>query len=89
VEIALNRSSRSRSSRTPSSTFSRTVFAGSSSGSCSSRPTVAFGASSATPDDGSSLPAMIRSTVDLPAPFGPSTPIFAPGRNDSETFAST
>ena len=47
------------------------------------------GASSATPDDGSSLPAMIRSTVDLPAPFGPSTPIFAPGKNDREMFAST
>ena len=27
--------------------------------------------SSATPDDGSSSPAMIRSSVDLPAPFGP------------------
>ena len=43
----------------------------------------------ATPLDGSSRPAMIRSSVDLPAPFGPSTPIFAPGRNDSEMFAST
>ena len=53
------------------------------------QPTVAPGASSATPEDGSSLPAMIRSSVDLPAPFGPSTPIFAPGRNDSEMFAST
>ena len=47
------------------------------------------GASSATPEDGSSSPAMIRSSVDLPAPFGPSTPIFAPGRNDSEMFVST
>ena len=47
------------------------------------------GCSSATPDDGSSRPAMIRSSVDLPAPFGPSTPIFAPGRNDSEMFEST
>ena len=41
------------------------------------------------PDDVSSRPAMIRSSVDLPAPFGPSTPIFAPGRNDSEMFWST
>ena len=32
---------------------------------------------------------MIFRTVDLPAPFGPSTPIFAPGRNDSEMFDST
>ena len=29
---------------------------------------------------------MIRSSVDLPAPFGPRTPIFAPGRNDSVMF---
>ena len=47
------------------------------------------GASSATPLDGSSSPAMIRSSVDLPAPFGPSTPILAPGRKLSEMFAST
>ena len=32
---------------------------------------------------------MMRSSVDLPAPFGPSTPIFAPGRKLSEMFAST
>jgi hypothetical protein len=31
-----------------------------------------------------STPAMIRSTVDLPAPFRPSRPILAPGKNDSE-----
>ena len=30
------------------------------------------------------MPAMIRSNVDLPAPFNPSTPILAPGKNDSE-----
>jgi hypothetical protein len=41
------------------------------------------------PDEGSSSPAMIRISVDLPAPFGPSTPIFAPGRNEREMFAST
>ena len=50
---------------------------------------VAPGWSSAMPEDGSSSPAMIRISVDLPAPFGPSTPIFAPGRNESEMFAST
>ncbi len=27
---------------------------------------------------------MILSTVDLPEPLRPSTPIFAPGKNDSE-----
>ncbi len=47
------------------------------------------GASCASPFEGSSRPAMIRSSVDLPAPFGPSTPIFAPWKNESEMFAST
>ena len=28
---------------------------------------------------------MIFSTLDLPAPFGPTTPIFAPGKNDNVT----
>ncbi len=27
---------------------------------------------------------MIRSSVDLPAPLGPMTPILAPGMNDSQ-----
>src|SRR6186713_1733027 len=31
-----------------------------------------------------SMPAMMRSTVDLPAPLSPSRPILAPGKNDSE-----
>ena len=30
------------------------------------------------------MPAMIFKSVDLPAPFKPTTPILAPGRNDSE-----
>ena len=28
------------------------------------------------------MPPMIRRSEDLPAPFSPSTPIFAPGKND-------
>jgi hypothetical protein len=32
---------------------------------------------------------MIRSRVDLPDPFGPSTPIFAPGRKDREMSSRT
>ena len=32
---------------------------------------------------------MIRSTVLFPAPFNPSTPILAPGRNDSEMSFNT
>lgn len=39
----------------------------------------------ASPFDGCSRPAMIFSTVDLPAPLGPTTPIFAPGRKLSVT----
>ena len=33
------------------------------------------------------MPAMIWSTVDLPAPLGPTTPILAPGRNDRVTLS--
>ena len=89
ADSSSNRWSRSRFSATPSSTFPRTSFAGSSSGSCGRKPTVAPGASRASPEDGSSSPAMMRSSVDLPAPFGPRTPILAPGRNDSEMSRST
>ena len=35
----------------------------------------------ASPLLGVSSPAMIFRIVDLPAPFGPTIPIFAPGRN--------
>ena len=77
AEISSKRVRRCRSRRMPCSTFPRTSFVGSSSGSCPSSPTVAPAASSARPDDGSSRPAMIRSKVDLPAPFAPSTPISA------------
>jgi hypothetical protein len=31
-----------------------------------------------------SMPAMMRSSVDLPAPLRPRTPILAPGKNDRE-----
>ncbi len=50
---------------------------------------MAPGASCASPLEVSSRPAMIRSSVDFPEPFGPSTPIFAPWKNESEMFAST
>ncbi len=38
----------------------------------------------ASPSNSVSMPAMMRNTVDLPAPLRPSTPILAPGKNDSE-----
>src|SRR4051794_13436210 len=79
----------SRSSRTPSSTLPRTSFDSSRCGSCSSRPTEAPGASWASPRYSVSWPAMMRSSVDLPAPLRPRTPIFAPGRKLSEMSRST
>ena len=85
AETSSNRASTPRSSATASSTFSRTVLVSSSGGSCCSRPTVAPGDSRASPLDAWSSPAMILRTLDLPAPLGPTTPIFAPGRNDSVT----
>ncbi|MND01511.1 hypothetical protein D3C83_205360 [compost metagenome] len=38
----------------------------------------------ASPMNSLSTPAMMRSSVDLPDPFRPSTPILAPGKNDRE-----
>ncbi len=39
-----------------------------------------------SPSYWSSTPAMILSSEDLPEPFSPSTPIFAPGKKLSEMF---
>jgi hypothetical protein len=75
------RVSASRSGLTASSTLPRTSSSSFSGGSCWSMPTVAPGASTVSPFEAVSRPAMIRSTVDFPAPFGPTTPILAPGRN--------
>ena len=41
------------------------------------------------PESGSSRPASTRSSVDLPIPFGPTTPIRLPGVTVSETRSST
>ena len=89
AEISLKRSSRSRTSRTPSSTFSRTVLAGRARAPARAGRPSRSGASSATPDEVSSLPAMIRSSVDLPDAVRAEHADLAPGRNDSEMFAST
>jgi hypothetical protein len=43
-----------------------------------------LGIGTASPSYSLSSPAMIFSRLDLPEPFKPSTPIFAPGKNDSE-----
>ena len=42
------------------------------------------GCGRASPSISRSMPAMMRSSVDLPEPLRPSTPIFAPGKNDRE-----
>ena len=90
AEIALKRSSRSRSSRTPSSTLPRTSLAASSSGSCARKPTVAPGASSATP-----LRRLLEPGHDpqqrrlAGAVRARARRSWRPGRNESEMFAST
>src|SRR5262245_28491946 len=43
----------------------------------------------ASPVKSCSTPAMILSSVDLPAPLAPRTPIFAPGRNESQMSLRT
>src|SRR6188472_1002771 len=52
-------------------------------------PTVASGSRTASPLLGCSSPAMILSSVDLPVPFGPTTPILAPCRKDRVTLSRT
>jgi hypothetical protein len=47
------------------------------------------GISRASPFDGCSFPAIIRSRLDLPVPLGPTTPIFAPGRKARVTSSRT
>ncbi len=81
-ETSLNRSRMSRSFFTASSTLPFTSSDASSCGSCERYPTRMVGSGRAVPKNSESWPAMMRSRVDLPAPFGPMTPIFAPGKND-------
>ena len=50
---------------------------------------MAPGASRASPMKSLSCPAMIRSSVDFPEPFGPSTPILAPGQEGEQMSFST
>ncbi len=87
--ISLYRWSFTATSPAPSWTLPRTVFSSLSGGSCCRIPTVAPGAENASPLLGWSSPAMILRTLDLPAPFGPTTPIFAPGRKFSVTSSRT
>ena len=53
-------------------------------GSCGRKPIRMFGIGTASPSYSRSTPAMMRRRLDLPAPFSPSTPILAPGKNESE-----
>src|SRR4051794_34876694 len=43
-----------------------------------------FGIGTASPSYSLSSPAMMRRMLDFPEPFRPSTPIFAPGKNERE-----
>ena len=80
---------RARSRRRPPRRCRARPWTRRAAGSCSSRPTVAPGASCASPRYSVSCPAMIRSRVDLPEPLRPSTPILAPGMKLSEMSLST
>jgi hypothetical protein len=66
---SLKRSSSFLVAPMPSTTFSNTVLPASSWGSCGNSPTVAPSATQASPAKSLSMPAMMRSSVDLPAPL--------------------
>ncbi len=78
------RESSARVPATASSTFPSTSLAGFRRGSCGRKPTRIPSAGKASPAKSFSTPAMMRRTVDLPAPFNPRTPIFAPGKKERE-----
>ncbi len=77
-EIASNSASSATVSAAPSLTTSSTVLAGSSFGSCSRKPTEYPGEIATSPMNEVSTPAMMRSSVLLPEPLRPMTPILAP-----------
>jgi hypothetical protein len=81
--MSSKRWSSARTSATPCCTLPSTSSDGSSWGSCGRKPTRTPGVGRASPTKSWSTPAMMRSSELLPAPFAPSTPIFAPGRNAS------
>jgi hypothetical protein len=66
-----------------------TVLFGSSSGSCDRKPMEIPSAGKASPPKSLSSPAMMRSSVLLPAPLAPRTPILAPGKNASQMSSRT
>src|SRR6201994_309917 len=68
-ELSMKRSSSARISETPSSTVPFTSLASLSPGSWESIPTVTFVPSTAWPSNSLSIPAMILSSDDLPAPL--------------------
>ena len=69
---------------------SATVSSVRRSGSWGSSPTVAVGGATVTdPASGSASPARTRRRVDLPVPFGPTTPTRCPGASVHDTAART
>ena len=79
AHTALNRSTSSLASPTPSETLPSTSLVGSSCGSWARWPTVNPAVSRASPENPSSSPAMMRRSEDFPDPLPPMTPILAPG----------
>ena len=65
--------------RAPSSTC-RTVTSDGNVGSCSTNPKRSRLRTERVPADGSSRPARIRSSVDLPDPLGPMSPMWSPSK---------
>ncbi len=74
----------------PRARYSRTVSSARRSCSWGRKPIVADGGADVTrPDSGSIRPASVRSSVLLPTPFGPTTPIRCPGATVRSTRSST
>mmetsp|Transcript_8314 Transcript_8314/g.25998 ORF Transcript_8314/g.25998 Transcript_8314/m.25998 type:complete len:221 (+) Transcript_8314:1361-2023(+) len=90
--VASSAESVSNRSRTPralaiAGAIASSTVSPSSVGSWGRYPTDAPGAGRASPSKASSTPAMIFISVDFPAPFWPTTPIFAPGKKQRSTLS--
>ena len=67
-----------------SSKIRRTDTSGGNSTSCGTYPSFASLRAATDPASGASNPARIRSSVDLPEPFGPMSPSLSPSDTESE-----
>jgi hypothetical protein len=89
ADRSLNRARSACVSARPARTLSWTDLEASRTGSCARYPTFTPSARHTVPSNSESTPASALSSVDFPTPLGPSRPILAPRRNDTDRSRNT